>query len=115
MHCQEEKEVNNPQGGIERGEIDDIYEFLEQSGNCYVSLLAQSPIQVSKISTSTKAKGALFNKTRIGGYMGQEDVPIPAVEEQEMLKVVNAHRRVLNVVDTQEMMVGIAYAMSFVL
>jgi hypothetical protein len=96
MHCQEEKEVNNPQGGIERGEIDDIYEFLEQSGNYYVSLLAQSPMQVSKISTSTEAKGTLFNKTRIGCHIGQEDVPITAVEEKEMLNVVNDHWRVFN-------------------
>jgi uncharacterized protein YpbB len=107
------KDVNDPQDGIERGEIDDIHEFLEQSGNYFVPLLAQSPMQVSKISTSTKEKGTLFSETRIGRYMGQEDVPISAVEEQEMLKVVNYHQHVLNIADTQEMMVGITSNMPF--
>jgi hypothetical protein len=34
------REGNDKNDGIERGEIDDKYEFLEQSGNYYVSLLA---------------------------------------------------------------------------
>jgi hypothetical protein len=33
--------------------------------------------------------------------------------KKKFLKVVNDHWHVLNIVDTQEMMVGIAYAMSF--
>jgi hypothetical protein len=40
-------------------------------------------------------------------------VPITAAEEKEMLKVVNDHRQVLNISDTQEMMLGIAYDMLF--
>jgi hypothetical protein len=57
-----------------------------------VSLLAQSPTQVSEISTGTVAKGTLFNDIRIGHYTGQVDVPITAAEEQEMLKTVSDHR-----------------------
>jgi sensor c-di-GMP phosphodiesterase-like protein len=78
-----------------------------------VSLHARSPTQSSGISINTAAKCTLFNETRIGDYMRQVDVPIAAAEEQEMLMVVNEHRRVLNISDTQELMVSIAYAMPF--
>jgi hypothetical protein len=78
-----------------------------------MSLLARSPTQSSEILINTAAKGTLFNQTRIGDYMGQVDVPIAAAKEQEMLKVVTDHQRALKISDTQEIMVGIAYAMPF--
>jgi hypothetical protein len=99
--------------GTESGEIDDVYEFLKESGNYYVSLLARSPTLSSQVPSSTTGKGTLFNETRIGNYMNQVDVPIAAAEEQEMLKVVTDHRQALKISDSQEMMVGIAYAMPF--
>jgi hypothetical protein len=103
-HSKNENDIAN-----ERGEIDDLYHFLEQSGNFYVSLLARTP----KGDSVGPAKPILYNETRIGQYTGQEEVHIAANEEQEMFCIVSDHRRVLKIDDSQEMMVGIAYAMPF--
>ena len=93
----------------EGGEIDDLYHFLEESGNFYVSLLARTPEGDSDVP----GKPILFNETCIGQYTGQEDVHIAADEEQQMVGVVSDHRRLLKIDDSKEMMVGIAYAMPF--
>ena len=58
-------------------------------------------------------KTVLFNETRLGDTTDQEDVVIAADEEQDMLRVVSDHRRLLPISDSQEMMVGIAYAMPY--
>jgi hypothetical protein len=45
--------------------------------------------------------------------MDHEDIVISADEEQDMLHVVSDHQRLLPISDSQEMMIGIAYAMSY--
>jgi hypothetical protein len=53
----------------ENGERDDIYQFLEDTGNYYVSLLAHGPPSRPVVSTEPldpKGKSTLFNKTRYG-------------------------------------------------
>jgi hypothetical protein len=52
-------------GAKENGEIDDIYQFLEATGNSYVSLLARGPSCGPDLSTDPS--GILFNETRTGG------------------------------------------------
>jgi hypothetical protein len=107
---------NTAEEDDENGEIDDIYQFLEETGNYYVSLLARVDQPASVTSPDpleTMSKSTLFNETRIGYYTGTEDIVVAGDEEAEMLRVVGDHRRVLNIKDTQEMMVGIAYGMPF--
>jgi hypothetical protein len=58
-------------------------------------------------------KATLFNETRIGKYTGQEDLHVACDEEEEMLHIVDDHQCELQIHATQEMMVGIAYAMPF--
>jgi hypothetical protein len=108
--------INQTEGGDgnkENGEIDDIYTFLEETGNYYVSLLARGPSCGQDSTTDPAGKNTLFNETRIGPFTGQEDVKVDADEEKEMLRIVEDHRRELKIQDTQEMMVGIAYGMPF--
>ncbi len=97
------------------GEIDDLYHFLERSGSHYVSLLARVvPDETTSDSPpDSPPRTVLFNETRLGHTKDQEDVVIAADEEQDMLRVVSAHRQLLPIADSQEMMVGIAYAMPF--
>ncbi len=97
------------------GEIDDLYHFLERSGSHYVSLLARVvPNKTTSASPpDSPPRTVLFNETRLGHTKDQEDVVIAADEEQDMLRVVSAHRQLLPIADSQEMMVGIAYAMPF--
>ncbi len=97
----------------ENGEIDDIYQFLEETGNYYVSLLARGPTCSQVSTTEPSGKKVLFNETRFGNFTGQEDVEVDGTEEKEMLRIVEDHRRVLKINDSQEMMVGIAYGMPF--
>ncbi len=111
------------------GEIDDLYQFLEKSGSHYVSLLARvvpeqsvppfsdspstadSPCQPTQIDSPPRT--VLFNETRLGHTKDQEDIVIAADEEQDMLRVVSVHGWLLPISDSQEMMVGIAYAMPY--
>jgi hypothetical protein len=105
------------------GEIDDLYQYLEQSGSHYVSLFAHivreeceasqadSPCEPS-VSDSPR-KTVLFNETQLGDMKGQEDVGIAVHEEQDMLHVLLGHQCLPPVADSQEMMVGIAYAMPY--
>ena len=97
------------------GEIDDLYHFLERSGSHYVSLLARvvPDETISDSPPDSPPRTVLFNETRLGHTKDQEDVVIAADEEQDMLRVVSAHRQLLPIADSQEMMVGIAYAMPF--
>jgi hypothetical protein len=99
--------------GKENGEIDDIYQFLESTGNYYVSLLARGPTCGQDASTDPSGKATLYNETRIGPYTKQDDLDVACDEEEEMLKIVDDHRRELKIHDTQEMMVGIAYGMPY--
>jgi hypothetical protein len=90
------------------GEIDDLYQFLEQSGSHYVSLLAQVvPSDASAASpadsyslphspccptpSNPPPRKLLFNKTLLGHTKDQVDVVIAADEEQDMLSVVSDH------------------------
>jgi hypothetical protein len=111
------------------GKTDNLYQFLEKPGSHYVSLLApvlpeasdasiadspyiaDSPCQPTQIDSPPKT--VLFNKTWLGHTKDQEDIVIAADEEQDMLRVVSDHRRLLPISDSQEMMVGIAYAMLY--
>jgi predicted cupin superfamily sugar epimerase len=95
--------------GNERGEIDDLYHFLEQSENYYVSLLAGIPDKGSDYP----AKPSLYNETQIGQYTAQEDLHIAADEEREMLCIVSNCWHILKINNSQVMMVGIAFAMPF--
>jgi hypothetical protein len=96
------------------GEIDDLYEFLEESGCHYVSLLARAAVpDKGSNDPAGSGKAKLFNETRTGSYMGQEDANIAGDEEQEMLRIVSDHRRELKIDDSQEMMVGLAFAVPF--
>jgi hypothetical protein len=108
------------------GETDDLYQFLEKSGSHYVSLLARvvpeasiahSPSTADSPSQPTQSDSppqtVLFNETRLGHTKDQEDVVVAADEELDMLRVVSDHPRLLPIADSQEMMVGIAYAMPY--
>jgi hypothetical protein len=107
-------EDNAVVGKNSMGEIDDLYEFLEQSGWHYVSLLARAAVPHEGSDDGPPINAPrLFNETRVGSYMEQEDVNIASDEEQEMHRIVCNHRRVLKISDSQEMMVGVAFAMPF--
>jgi hypothetical protein len=54
----------------ENGEIDDIYQFLENAGNYYISLLVWGPTCGQDTSTDPSGKSNLFNETWIGKYTG---------------------------------------------
>jgi hypothetical protein len=110
---------NADEDATKPGEIDELYRFLEESGSHYISLLARGPPppapaeadpRTTESSTPTKM---LFNETRIGHFTETVEVAIAAEEEGDMIKVVSDHRRVLKIDDSQEMMVGIAYAMPY--
>jgi hypothetical protein len=58
-------------------------------------------------------KSTLFNKTRIGQITCQVDLPVTGEDGTKMLQIVGDHQRELNVDDSKEMMVGIAYGMPF--
>jgi hypothetical protein len=105
---------------IVTGKIDDIYKFLEDSGNYHVSLLARDPTfpdEQAKNATEKQAPTGtvtLFNKTHIGNCTGLEDVSVYGESaDQERLWVVGDHCRVLKIADSKEMMVAIAYGMPF--
>jgi hypothetical protein len=55
----------------------------------------------------------LFNETRLGHQKDQEDVVIATDEERDMLRVVSDHPWSLPIANSQEMMVGIVYAMPY--
>jgi hypothetical protein len=61
----------------------------------------------------SKGTLTLYNETRYGLLIEQHDIDVAGDEEQEMLRIVGDHRRVLKIKDTQEMMVGIVYGMPF--
>jgi hypothetical protein len=114
--------MRNPKktNGIVTGEIDDIYTFLESSGNYYISLLARGTTLSSEGddakhgSQDSNVSSILYNETRIGNCTGLEDVSVGGeAADQEMLRVVGDHRRELKLADTKEMMVAIAYGMPF--
>jgi hypothetical protein len=98
---------------MEQGPIDDIFMYLEETGNYYVSLLARGPNETTP-TTETTPKSTLFNETRIGMYTAhQEDFPVTGQDDTQMLRTVDDHRCELNIDDSKEMMVGIAYGKSF--
>ena len=104
---------NGKEGHSEDGETDDIYKFLEESGNYYVSLLARGSKEEPTSSKDESSKGTLFNESRIGNITGQEDLEVAGTDDHDMLQIVQSHRRELKIDDSKEMMVGIAYGMPF--
>jgi hypothetical protein len=58
-------------------------------------------------------KSTLFNETRIGHFISQEDLPVMCNDDKEMLQIVDNHHRGLKIDDSKEKMVGIAYGMPF--
>jgi hypothetical protein len=104
--------VHNP-SGIVTGETDDIYKFLEQPDNYYVSLLARGPTDDTTI-TSKFPHGSctLFNETCMGNCTGHKGDVVGPDADQEMQRVVDDHHQELNTADSKEMMVAIAYGMS---
>jgi hypothetical protein len=72
---------------------------------------ADSPCQPTQIDSPPKT--VFFNKTWLGHTKDQEDIVIAADEEQDILRVVSDHRRLLPISDSQEMMGGIPYAMPY--
>jgi hypothetical protein len=93
--------------GIMTGETDDIYyKFPEEPGNYYVSLLARGPTEDPMIASKvSNGLSTLFN--------GIEDIAVGGDVDQEMLQVVDNHHQELNIADSKEMMVAIAYGMTF--
>jgi hypothetical protein len=87
--------------------------FLEDTGNYYVSLLAQGPSCGKDSTTDPARKNTIFNKTRISHFTGQENAQVDRGEEKEMIRIVDNHQPVLKIKDMQEMMVGIANGMPF--
>jgi hypothetical protein len=76
------------------------------------SIIADSPCQPTQPNSPPKT--LLFNKIWLGHTKDQEDIVIvTADEEQDMLRVVSNHWRLLPIANSQEMMVGIAYAMTY--
>jgi hypothetical protein len=73
--------------------------------------IADSPCQPTQIDSPPKT--VLFNETRFGHAEDQEDTVIAADKEQDMLCLISDHQRLLPISDSQEMMVGIAYAMPY--
>jgi hypothetical protein len=97
----------------ETGETDDIYSYLERSGNYYVSLLAHGSRGSLGDVTESQPQCTLFNETRIGNVTSQEDIRFGGDDDNEMLRVVDGHRKELDIERSKEMMVGIAYGMPF--
>jgi hypothetical protein len=104
------KKKGSKDGNRGDGQTDDIYKFLESSGHYYISLLARGPVVPSEDGA---CKSVLFNESRIGTITGQEDLPVTSSDDQDMLQIVNDHRRELKIADSKEMMVGIAYGMPY--
>jgi hypothetical protein len=97
----------------DRGEIYDLYQYLEQSGSHYISLLEGVVPEVCGASPSDSpcTNTVLFNETWLGDTLkGQGDGDVAADEEQDMLHVVSD---ILPIADSQEIMTGIAYAMPY--
>jgi hypothetical protein len=104
----------NDTGTTKDGETDDIYKFLEESGNYYVSLLSRGPAAKGTDSIEEpNGKSSLFNETRMGDITSQTDLPVTGEDDCTMLQIVGDHRRELKIDDSKEMMVGIAYGMPF--
>jgi hypothetical protein len=102
--------------GIVTGERDDICKLLEEElGNYYVSLLARGPTEDPMIASKVfNGSSTLFNETRIvGNFTGHKDVAVGGDADQEMLWVVDDHHQELDLADSKEMMVAIAYGMPF--
>ena len=104
------------------GEIDDLYEFLEESGCHYVSLLACAAVpdkDSDDLAGSRKPK--LFNEAYGLVVTWCRRMPtLPAMKNkrclvlQEMFSIVSdQHRSALKIDSSQEMMVGLAFAMPF--
>jgi hypothetical protein len=124
-HQEDGNEADESMNGS--GETDDLYQFLEKSGSHYVSLLARvvpevsdesithSPLTADSLPTRSDfpCKTVLFNETRLGHTKDQEDAVVAADEERDMLRVVSDHGRLLPIANSQEMMVGIAYAITY--
>ena len=114
--CKKKPSSNNGKGTGPNGngETDDIFKFLEESGNYYVSLLARGPTVEPNTITAPIDQTTLFNETRIGLVTNQQDIPALGEDDNEMLRIVgDDHRRSLKIDDSKEMMVGIAYGMPF--
>jgi hypothetical protein len=100
-------------GVTTEGETDNIYKFLEELGNYYITLLARGPTMETERVLEPYGTSTLFNETQIGQFINQEDLPITGDGDTEMLRIVDNHRRGLQIDDSKEVMVGIAYAMPF--
>ena len=112
--CKKKSSVlNDKEGKSEDGETDNIYTFLEASGNYYVSLLARCPSVESTSATDPTCQAILFNESRIGNITGQEDVLLSGPDDHDMLQIVKNHRQELKIADSKERMVGIAQGMHF--
>jgi hypothetical protein len=96
LHCLVKKNSPSAKGADdddhkENGKIDDIFQFLETTGNHYISLLARGPTCGQDISTDPSGKATLYNETRIGPFSKQDDVEVACHEEEEMLRIVDNH------------------------
>ena len=107
------KKKHQKDGNSEAGDTDDIYSFLEESGNYYVSLLARGTPESDGGDKVNTPKCTLFNESRIGNVTSQEDVTFAGADENEMRRVVDGHRQELEIECSKEMMVGVAYGMPF--
>jgi hypothetical protein len=64
-------------------------------------------------TSKPNGKSTLFNKTRIGHFTSQEDLPVMVDDDTKMLPIVDDHRCGLKIDGcSKEMMVGIAYCQS---
>jgi hypothetical protein len=88
--------------GIVTRETDDIYKFLEELGNYYVSLLTCGPTEDTTIaSKDMDGSSTLFNEICIGNFTGHKDVEGRRNVDQELLQVVlDDHCRELNTADS---------------
>jgi hypothetical protein len=107
------KKKKGKDGNKNAGDTDDIFSFLEQSGNYYVSLLARGSPKSDGDKAVSQSKSTLFNESRIGNVTSQEDVALAGAEDNEMRRIVDGHRKELAIEESKEMMVGVAYGMPF--
>jgi hypothetical protein len=105
--------LNGKDGESKDGETVDIYKSLEELGKYYVSLLARGPSMEPASATDPTCKAVIFNESCIGNITGQEDVLLSGADDHDMLQIVKHYNGELNISDSKEMMVGIAYSMTF--
>lgn len=87
--------------------------YLEESGYHHVLLLAHGPTEVPTSRIDQIGKNILFNETHIANVTSQKNILVARDVDEDVLQIVENHHYKLKIADSKEMMVSVAYDMSF--